>query len=169
MDTQNNSIALKIKYFRKLRNMTQLELSEASGINFGLIRKYETGSRNPKFDQLKNIANALNVSVAEFLDFDIETIGDLMSILLRLDNNDIIKFNGKKDKNGNYKPSSINISFDDDNINNTLAEYMEFKNAVTQGSTDFVITDDKSDDSLTVEQKKSMFLINDTKIKKPRE
>ena len=58
MTNKNDDISKKIKYFRKLRGMTQEELSVASGIDYSQIRRYETGARNPKFDQLQSIARA---------------------------------------------------------------------------------------------------------------
>ena len=47
-----NTIAEKMKLYRKLRGMTAEELSNASGIDYSQIRRYEAGQRNPKFEQL---------------------------------------------------------------------------------------------------------------------
>ena len=78
-------IGLKISYYRRLRGMTQEELSVASGIDYSQIRRYETGARNPKFDQLQSIAGALGVGVTEFVDFKLDTVGDVVSLLIELD------------------------------------------------------------------------------------
>ena len=59
MEQEENIIAEKIKNFRKAKKLSQKELSERSGINLSIIKKYETGYRNPKPDQLIKIANAL--------------------------------------------------------------------------------------------------------------
>ena len=56
-----------------------------SGINVGTIRKYELGIRNPKPDQLEKIAVALGLNVSIFLDFNIETVGDVLSLLFAID------------------------------------------------------------------------------------
>ncbi|MCI6165103.1 MAG: helix-turn-helix transcriptional regulator, partial [Lachnospira sp.] len=48
--------------------MTAQDLSEKSGINLSTIKKYETDGRNPKLEQLQKIADALEVSIFEFLD-----------------------------------------------------------------------------------------------------
>lgn len=45
------SIADKIKRYRKINNMSQEELSTLSGINVSTIKKYECGYRNPKPEQ----------------------------------------------------------------------------------------------------------------------
>lgn len=50
------SIADKIKRYRKINNMSQEELSTLSGINVSTIKKYECGYRNPKPEQLVKIA-----------------------------------------------------------------------------------------------------------------
>ena len=38
----SNVIGLKIRNYRKAQNMSQIELSELSGINISTIKKYET-------------------------------------------------------------------------------------------------------------------------------
>ena len=44
--------------------------------NLSTIKKYESGERNPKPDQLQKIAEALGISVTVFLDYDINTVSD---------------------------------------------------------------------------------------------
>ena len=168
MEYTNNSIALKMKYFRKLRNMTQEDLSNASGINYVLIRKYETGTRNPKFDQLTTIADALGVSVIEFLDIDIDTVGDLMSVIKKIDDNASVEFSGKKDKDGNYKPETISLSFKDDSINRALSTYMKYRDSIKDTDDNFEVTDSEGN-QITIEQIKGNLITNSRKIKKPGE
>ena len=166
MENTNDSIAQRMKYFRKLRNMTQEDLSNASGINYVLIRKYETGTRNPKFDQLTTIANALGVSVIEFLDIDIDTVGDLMSVIMRIDNNASVEFNGKKDKDGNYIPETISLSFKDDSVNRALSTYMKYRDSIKDIDDNFEVTDSEGN-QITIEQIKGNLITNSRKIKKP--
>ena len=83
--TNTDPIADKIRTFRKEQNMSQDDLATKSGINVSTIKKYEIGDRKPKLDQLLKIASALGVSINEFLTFEISTIGDVLSILMRLD------------------------------------------------------------------------------------
>ena len=85
------------------------------------IKKYENGYRNPKPDQLLKISAALSVSINEFMDFKISTISDVMSILMKMDDQTNMKISSKKDENGNYIPDSISISFTDKKINDALA------------------------------------------------
>ena len=77
------SIGEKIKTYRKLNNMTQENLSKESDLYLSTIKKYETGERKPKPDQLQKIADALGVSVTVFLDFNINTISDVLSLIIQ--------------------------------------------------------------------------------------
>lgn len=75
----------KIRAYRKFRRLNQAELAERSGININTIRKYELGLRNPKPDQLEKIAAALGLNVSIFLDINIDTVGDVLSLLFSID------------------------------------------------------------------------------------
>ena len=74
-------VGKKIRAYREFRGYSQIQLAELSGINVGTIRKYELGIRNPKPNQLEKIATALGLNVSVFLDFNIETVGDVLSLL----------------------------------------------------------------------------------------
>ena len=78
-------IGKKIRACREFRGFSQIQLAELSGINVGTIRKYELGIRNPKPEQLEKIAAALGLNVSIFLDFNIETVGDVLSLLFAID------------------------------------------------------------------------------------
>ena len=65
--------------------MSQDKLSSRSGINLSTIKKYETGYRNPKPEQLLKISSALGVSINAFIEFDISTVSDVISLPMRLD------------------------------------------------------------------------------------
>ena len=71
----------KIRHFRNMRGISQEMLGQLSGINPATIKKYEYGIRNPKPDQLLKITNALGISINIFMDFDIETVSDVLSLL----------------------------------------------------------------------------------------
>lgn len=61
----------KIKYYRKLRNLTQKELSEKSGIYISQVRKMDTGeikARNITGGSLMKLAKALKVTIEELLE-----------------------------------------------------------------------------------------------------
>ena len=75
----------KIKLIRTFRGLTQKELGEACGIHEVAIRKYELGKNIPKPEQLRKIAEALNVNVNALVEFDIEADGDVLPSLFAID------------------------------------------------------------------------------------
>lgn len=75
----------KIKLIRTFRGLTQKELGEACGIHEVAIRKYELGKNLPKPEQLRKIAEALNVNVNALAEFDIEADGDVLPLLFAID------------------------------------------------------------------------------------
>ena len=79
------SVGEKIRRYRKLRGMTQAQLAEAVGLTEGAVRHYESGIRAVKPELLESIAAALGVSVNALKDYGVETAGDLMSLLVRLE------------------------------------------------------------------------------------
>lgn len=50
-----------IKYYRKLRGLTQEELAKACGLKEITIRQYEAGKRQPRIEQLAIIAGVLKI------------------------------------------------------------------------------------------------------------
>lgn len=75
----------KIKLIRTFRGLTQKELGEACGIHEVAIRKYELGKNVPKHEQLRKIAEALNVNVNSLIEFDIQVDGDVLPLLFAID------------------------------------------------------------------------------------
>lgn len=67
------TVGEKIRKIRKEKQLTQKQLSDLCGINEVQIRRYELNGKNsnPKLETLQKIANALNVSIFEFLDNDL--------------------------------------------------------------------------------------------------
>lgn len=126
MNTEN-TIGNKIQNYRKLKGMTQAELSKSSGIYLTTIKKYERGERNPKPDQLLKIAEALGISITVFLDFDINTISDVLSIVMKLDEQTPFSITAEIGNDGRYDPNSVSFSFDDIRINEAICSYLECK------------------------------------------
>lgn len=62
------NIGDKIKQKRKEAEMTQVELSSKSLIPLSSIKQYESGARNPKFETLTKIAEALGVNIYELIE-----------------------------------------------------------------------------------------------------
>ena len=79
------SVGENIRRYRKLRGVTQAQLAEAVGLTEGAVRHYESGIRAVRPELLESIAAALGVSVNALKDYGVETAGDLMSLLVRLE------------------------------------------------------------------------------------
>lgn len=121
------TIGEKIKYFRNIRGISQETLGQLSGINSATIKKYEYGIRNPKPDQLLKISNALGISINIFMDFDIETVSDVLSLLFKMDEQVGMNFEAEKDENGSYIPATLKISFTHPAVNKKLCTYLKAK------------------------------------------
>lgn len=127
MEDVNMTTGEKIKYFRNMRGISQEMLGKLSGINSATIKKYEYGIRNPKPEQLLKITNALGISINIFMDFDIETVSDVLSLIFKLDEQIDMNFEAEKDDEGNFIPSTLKISFKDSGINKKLCTYLKAK------------------------------------------
>lgn len=71
MDDQKREITMavgnRIKYFRRLKSISQEELALRAGLNPAYFGQVERGLKCPTIDTLSKIANALEVSPAELL------------------------------------------------------------------------------------------------------
>ena len=117
----------KIKYYRGSLGITQAQFSETSGIGLSIIKKLERNFMNPKPKLLKEVADALGVSIYEFTDFDILTVSDVMSLITKMDEQVDMEFHAEYDKEGNPVPESIQISFKHPAINRQLAQLIKIK------------------------------------------
>ena len=61
-------IGTKMRMIRKSKNFTQIDLAAKAGIAVNSLRLYEANKRQPRADQLRAIASALGVSIADLLD-----------------------------------------------------------------------------------------------------
>lgn len=109
------NLARAIKKYRKARKLTMEQLSEKSGINLSTLKKYETDNRNPKLEQLSKIAEALEVSVFDFLDIEVKSVNDIISL--------VNKMNIATDIDWDIDNDKVCISFKNKEINNCLKEY----------------------------------------------
>ena len=66
------------------------------------IKKYECSIRYPKPDQLQKIATALGISVNAFISNDIESVNDILFLLMKLERQANLNITGNKDKNGKF-------------------------------------------------------------------
>lgn len=116
----------KIKLIRTMRGLTQKQLGELSGIHEVAIRKYELGKNLPKEEQLKKIADALNVNVNSLLEFNIEADGDVLPLLFAID--DKFSMEIKDSENG------IGLFFDNPNLIQFLKDWQAMKELLDNGS-----------------------------------
>ena len=112
---ERSNLARTIKKYRKARKLTMEQLSEKSGINLSTLKKYETDNRNPKLEQLSKIAEALEVSVFEFLDIKVKSVNDIISLVNKMNIATHIDWDINNDK--------VCISFKNKEIYNCLKEY----------------------------------------------
>ena len=61
------SVARNIREARKRMGITQAELSKQVNMHRNTIINFETGRRDPKVNDLKKIATALNVPIEELI------------------------------------------------------------------------------------------------------
>ena len=95
-------IGENIRTLRKKAGFTQKILAEKVGVNEVTIRSYEAGKYIPKYENMIKLANALNVSIQEILNYDnmignITPLGDIVYI-----DSDVIEYNRiiEKQENG---------------------------------------------------------------------
>jgi transcriptional regulator with XRE-family HTH domain len=117
-------VGKRIRSIRMSKQLTQEQLAEKSGIAFSTIGKYECGDRKPKSEQRLKIADALGISVNVFLDLDIKTVSDLLSLLFKMDEQIDITFSADQDDIGNYIPDTVQVSFENPIVNEKLCAYM---------------------------------------------
>lgn len=130
------TIGEKIRYFREQRDITQKRLAEVTGIHPVSIRKYETNKMQPLPPQIDRIADALSISsnALNGLDnatFRLETVGDLMGIIILLCNSHIIQIDGERGKDDLLKPETLSI-----HLNPLVAKYLKICTANGQQLSD---------------------------------
>lgn len=114
------NIGKKIKILRNNLNLTGKRLSEITGINHGLIRKYETTDCTPQYSHILTISKALNVRPYVLLEnnyeFILETYGDLFGLLITLSKIGFVSFSL-------YNENTVMIEF-----NQALEPFLNFRN-----------------------------------------
>ena len=64
------------------------------------------------------------------MDFDIETVSDVLSLIFKMDEQLDIEFTGKKNKKEEYDPDSIALKFNNPTINDRLAKWTRTRDLV---------------------------------------
>ena len=115
----------KIRYYREQLGITQGKLAELTGIHPVSIRKYETNKMQPQPPQIERIATALGVSYNALngignAGMRLETVGDLMGVLMVLCNSGIIQISGERGEDKILKDDTVSI-----HLNPVLSSYLE--------------------------------------------
>lgn len=61
------TFAEKLKFLRKQKNITQIELASAIDVSFAIIGQIESGARNPSKEVAKKLADYFNVALEVFI------------------------------------------------------------------------------------------------------
>lgn len=64
---EQKALANRIRAYRKLKALTQQELSERIGVSVAVLGSVERGTRKPKQDLLIKIAGALNIRIEDLI------------------------------------------------------------------------------------------------------
>jgi len=59
----------RLRQIRRLKNLTQEQLAEVTGISVEFVSNIERGINAPSFDTLEKLAEVLNVSYVDLFDF----------------------------------------------------------------------------------------------------
>lgn len=73
----------RLKKIREEKKLSQAELAQKADLQTAAVSHFETGQRKPSFDNLKRLADALNVSVDYLLGREIKDSGDIAEKLFR--------------------------------------------------------------------------------------
>lgn len=130
----------KIRAYREFRGLNQIQLADLSGINVGTIRKYELGIRNPKPDQLEKIASALGLNVSVFLDFNIETVGDVLSLLFAIDDSVDLSLSDIS----NESEQQVAFTFKNPTLQSFIKKWCEFKNVYEKEKAEILAIEDEA-------------------------
>ena len=70
VDYYDDILGKKIKLYRKYKSLTQKQLADKIGVSELTIRRYESNQKEPKHNTLIKIAEALDISIKELIDYD---------------------------------------------------------------------------------------------------
>ncbi|MEF9967384.1 MAG: helix-turn-helix transcriptional regulator [Longicatena sp.] len=128
------SIGDKIKYLRKIRNMTQKELGVAVGFdkkNADIrIAQYEAGTRTPKPELIAKFSKALNAHVLSLMNERTQDpVMNMVFDLIDMEERAKVTLHPIEDNNSKYA-----ISIDSQFFNNFLEELVSIRKELTDGT-----------------------------------
>lgn len=122
MGNSNNAIGKRIKEIRVDKGLRQTDF-ESIGLNQGYLSMIETGKVMPDIIQLMAIADALDVSILNIIDVEINK-DNILSFLEKLDKSPGFEILEVKQKNGK---TIEGIFFKDPEINEKIHTYKLLK------------------------------------------
>ncbi len=102
------SIGAKIKFLRKLKGITQEELSDVLHISYQAISKWENGMAQPDISILPVIANYFGVTIDELFGYKLNALTTKERFIQFMVNNGMLKIATDPSDFGNEKKFSIN-------------------------------------------------------------
>lgn len=110
------TVGERIRYYRKQIGITQEELARRAGLHPVSVRKYETNKMVPQYDQMVKLAEALNISFSAVSGVDrtrfrLQTVGDLMGLLIVLCESEVLRIVGNRQSDGTLEKESARITF----------------------------------------------------------
>jgi len=85
MDEHLINFAKKVAYLRNEKHITQAKLAELVGYSPNHISKLESARTYPSFDLIVKIANALNINMRDFFDYEYDSNNNNGQIKNKLD------------------------------------------------------------------------------------
>lgn len=105
----------RIKYYRMHFLITSKQLAEIIGVNHTTVRQYETDKLQPSAETIGKLASTFGVSTLALTDdlsgFTLETVGDLIGVMLYLINKGILAVDGERGENNLIKQDTASIKF----------------------------------------------------------
>ena len=69
MEDERSLLGKRVKYLRRLKNLTQAQLAERVDLSVNYISQIETGVASPAFNTLSTLAKGLEVDIKDLFDF----------------------------------------------------------------------------------------------------
>ena len=125
-----------LRFIRKLKNLSQKDLENKSGIHNRLVQMYESGKRIPKDDNLQKLADALDVEINALKDIDIDADNPeaIRQLLFQLYENGIFDLShsflkSDKDRGDGKEQFFLTVPIDRD-----MAQFLEQWRIMSRGS-----------------------------------
>jgi len=78
---------------------------QSTGLGISTLQKHKSDERKPKPEQLLKISQALGISINVFMDFDIHTVSNLLSLIFKMNEQLDLNFNAEEDLKTIYHAS----------------------------------------------------------------